>query len=244
MRHDPHGHGPVDDPNFVNDKPYETRDVVLSTVLKSIFVLFAFVGATSVLTWGIFRIMVPVHDERTSAFPLATVPLYPPSPQLQANPELDISRFRKDESDALTDYGRDSKTGELHIPVDRALDLVAQEGLPTRPDPGKLNPQEPNEPSHTEGEAPPGAPTMLRPRRTMPGQIAPPGDSTTGMGAAPITTRSASPGTEKIFSGDTSRPAPPNGGQPASSASSAGDATGSSQPTAPEHRPVENNGQH
>jgi hypothetical protein len=192
MRHN--DHGPVDDPNFVNDKPYETREFfTMGTVFKSLFFLFVFVGATSVLTWGIFRLMVPTNSERTTAFPLPQERALPREPRLQANPMLEISDFRAQENAALTGYGRDPKTGDLHIPVDRAIELVLQEGLPTRPDPGKINPQEPDQPSYTEGDAPPGTPANLPRRRAMPNDVGPSGGETTGMGAPPTTPGNSGP---------------------------------------------------
>jgi hypothetical protein len=158
MAHDSHGHGPVDDPNFVNDKPYETRDFfAFHSVLKWIFCLFVFIGITSAITFGIYKIMVPRSAERSSAFPLPQVRAVPPDPRLQANPMLDIRTFREKEATALTTYGVDPTTHDVHIPVDKAIDIVAQEGLPTRANPGEPNPNEPNEPSHTEGAAPAGA---------------------------------------------------------------------------------------
>src|SRR5579871_5653234 len=157
MAHDSHGHGhgPVDDPNFVHDKPYETREFFdFPTVLKWIFMLFVFVGATSAVTVVIFNIMVPRTSERTSAYPLPQVRALPPegTPRLQANPMLDIRTFREQEHEELTTYGRDPKTGDVHIPIDRAIDIVSQEGLPTRANPGQPNPNEPNEPSYTLGD--------------------------------------------------------------------------------------------
>jgi hypothetical protein len=154
MAHNGHGHGPVDDPNFVNDKPYETRDFfVFNSVLKWIFMLFVFVGISSAITLVIYNIMVPRSAERSSAFPLPQVRALPADPRLQANPTLDIRILREQENTALTTYGRDPQ-GNIHIPVDRAIDIVSQEGLPTRANPGQPNPDEPNSPTVTEGSAP------------------------------------------------------------------------------------------
>jgi hypothetical protein len=134
----------------------------------------------------------------------------PREPRLQANPTLEISDFRAQENEALTSYGRDPKTGNLHIPVDRAIDVVLQEGLPTRPNPGKINLQEPNEPSHTEGEAPAGTPTNLPQQRGMPNDVAPSGSETTGMGAGPIKTTPGNVGAPQTPTDVNST----NGGQP------------------------------
>jgi len=152
MRHD-HGSAPPVpiDPNA----KYEAQDVSISTLLPWMFGLFAFMAFSAVAAYGVYVVYVPRNAERTTQFPLATVRALPAEPRVQANPVEDIKTFRRDEDLAVHSYARDPTTGALHIPVDRALDLVAQEGLPTRAHPGTMEPDLPNEPSQANGEAPP-----------------------------------------------------------------------------------------
>ncbi len=56
-----------------------------------------------------------------------------PQPRLERNERLEINDFRLEEEKKLNSYGWvDEKTGVVHIPIERAMQLVAQRGLPTR----------------------------------------------------------------------------------------------------------------
>jgi hypothetical protein len=69
-----------------------------------------------------------------------------PGARLQGNPAADLARLRVEDQRALNSYGWDSKAGIGRIPIDRALDIVARKGLPTRsapeepPSPGSPTP--------------------------------------------------------------------------------------------------------
>lgn len=153
--HDPHTGGGVD-PNFVNDKNYETRDVSLNTLVPWLFFLFVFVGVSAVVTLIMYRFVFRIGYPDTSAYALPHVRELPRM-RLQANPVQEIKQYRLDEDAILNHYGKDPKTGAIHIPIERAMDMVIQEGLPTRAVPGPLDAQEPNEPSRMQGQAPPGS---------------------------------------------------------------------------------------
>jgi hypothetical protein len=74
-------------------------------------------------------------SEDSAASPLLQVPQSIPEPRLQMNPMQDYKVFRAKEQELLASYGWvDRANGVVRIPVDRALDLVAQRGLPKRPD--------------------------------------------------------------------------------------------------------------
>lgn len=56
-----------------------------------------------------------------------------PAPRLQGNPANDMARFRKDEEVRLDEYGWVNRREKIaRIPVKRAMDILAQKGLPTR----------------------------------------------------------------------------------------------------------------
>lgn len=58
----------------------------------------------------------------------------PPAPQLEVTEPLDLARQRAAEDKLLGTYGWiDEQNGVVRIPIDRAIDLVAQQGLPSRP---------------------------------------------------------------------------------------------------------------
>lgn len=58
-------------------------------------------------------------------------PTVPPEPRLQANPQADMRTMREKEDAVLNHYGwMDPNRGVVRIPIDRAMELVAERGLP------------------------------------------------------------------------------------------------------------------
>jgi hypothetical protein len=54
----------------------------------------------------------------------------PPEPRLQPLPRLDLAKFRASEEELVNSYGWiDPAKGKVRIPISRAMDLVAKEGL-------------------------------------------------------------------------------------------------------------------
>jgi hypothetical protein len=58
-----------------------------------------------------------------------------PSPPLQRDTTADMLRMYDDEDKILTTYHKDDKTGQLRIPIDRAMKILAKKGLPHRDTP-------------------------------------------------------------------------------------------------------------
>ncbi len=58
-----------------------------------------------------------------------------PAPQLQPDPVADLNKFRAALEQQLNSSGVNPATGTAHIPIDQAIDLVAQSGLPVRQPP-------------------------------------------------------------------------------------------------------------
>ena len=57
----------------------------------------------------------------------------PPEPRLQTQPLEDLRRLRAEEEAVLTGYGWvDRPKGVVRIPIERAMALVLQKGLPAR----------------------------------------------------------------------------------------------------------------
>jgi hypothetical protein len=79
------------------------------------------------------------EDVRNSALSPAD-PIVPPGPQLQPSPSQgpfprepwqDMADYRVREEEMLNSYAYNPKTGEVRIPIDRAMQLLVQRGLPT-----------------------------------------------------------------------------------------------------------------
>jgi hypothetical protein len=65
--------------------------------------------------------------------PLAASTERAPEPRLQDTPALDLQRLREREETRLSTYGWiDRPGGVVHIPIERAMEIVAGEGLPAR----------------------------------------------------------------------------------------------------------------
>ena len=60
-----------------------------------------------------------------------------PQPRLEGDERREINDFREQEEQTLNSYGWvDQKAGVVRIPIERAMQLMAQRGLPTRPQSG------------------------------------------------------------------------------------------------------------
>jgi hypothetical protein len=69
--------------------------------------------------------------------PLAVTRQPPPEPRLQVSPAQELAKIRADEDALLYSYGWvDRATGVVHIPINRAIDLLLETGLPVQPPDG------------------------------------------------------------------------------------------------------------
>jgi len=68
-----------------------------------------------------------------------------PQPRLEKNERVEINDFLFKEEQTLNSYGWvDQKDGVVRLPIDRAMQLIAQRGLPTTPKAGTVPPSEVN----------------------------------------------------------------------------------------------------
>jgi hypothetical protein len=57
----------------------------------------------------------------------------PPAPRLQVEPRLELEHYRQEQQQMLESYGWvDRPNGIVRIPIDRAIALLLERGLPTR----------------------------------------------------------------------------------------------------------------
>ena len=75
-------------------------------------------------------------DDVAQQYPLAKDFERPqPTPALQKQPFMDLYELRQGEADRLSSYGWVDKDGGVaRIPIDRAMEVILQRGLPIRPD--------------------------------------------------------------------------------------------------------------
>jgi hypothetical protein len=64
---------------------------------------------------------------------MAAGQVQPPAPRLQAYPAQELEAYRKAQSRWTLEYGWiDRAEGLVHVPIERAMELVLEEGLPVR----------------------------------------------------------------------------------------------------------------
>jgi hypothetical protein len=95
--------------------------------------------AVFLMMWGLFGYYRASELRRTEAIsPLADVSQIPPEPRLQVHGASDLKTFEAEENAVLQNYGWvDRQAGVVRIPIDRAMKLLAERGLPPAGQPAK-----------------------------------------------------------------------------------------------------------
>jgi hypothetical protein len=149
-----------------NPKPpgdYERRDIRIADVVYfliglAIAVVFVYLIAKGVFSYldKHFETEQPPASPLVSAAPRDTRRIPPqfgnnyekylqqdfPAPQLEIDERTELNDIRLREEDILSTYGWvDQKSGVVRIPIDRAMDLLVERGLPVRSQPGQATPQ-------------------------------------------------------------------------------------------------------
>jgi hypothetical protein len=91
------------------------------------------------IVYGTYTVLERRGDAADAAarrFPLAQgVSQVPPAPRLQTQPFKDVMQLKAEQRAQLTSYGWvDKANGVVHIPIDRAMALTLERGLPARQD--------------------------------------------------------------------------------------------------------------
>ncbi len=115
------------------DIGYEYRDLNIKGILVSTFWFFFGTGICIVLTLIGLRMAVEL-PLRATTMP-ETIPAAP-NPLLQGTmaTKADIAHLKRDEDRKVNTYGwLDKAKGVAHMPVDKAIDLIAERGLKSEP---------------------------------------------------------------------------------------------------------------
>ena len=126
---------PTDPPLPVS---HETSDVSIGGIVRFGIGLAAATILVHVAVFGYFRALES-HDrkENKPVSPLVSASLRrtPPEPRLEPDPLAPRLRMRASEDAVLTTYGWvDRNAGVTRIPIARAMELIAERGLPvTKP---------------------------------------------------------------------------------------------------------------
>ena len=125
--------------------------------------LLLIICATGILaTIGVFKKLTGDNTRQSPApSPMLEASQAPPEPRLQANPAMDLMKYQAAEDAQLKSYGWvDKPNGVVRIPIDRAVALMLEKGMPQRPD--------------ARIEAPP-VPDSSKPKAPKAGVVAPTG---------------------------------------------------------------------
>jgi hypothetical protein len=132
----PHAAAPAGGPTDNVEVLHEESDVNIRAIFgfgAGLVVVAAVVHLLIYVLFGFFN----AREGRsvTAEYPLAAAQenRLPPEPRLQTNPREDLSELRAKEDEILGSYGWvDKNAGIVRIPIDAAMKLTLERGLPAR----------------------------------------------------------------------------------------------------------------
>jgi len=118
LQHSPNGAG------------HEQTEVSVKFIVVSLGFLAVATFLICVLVVGIFRYFYSYYD--TAEATRLSQPVIPPEPRLEVAPYEQFQQLRAHENHVLSTYAWvDKQAGTVRIPIDRAIDLLAEKGLPS-----------------------------------------------------------------------------------------------------------------
>jgi hypothetical protein len=141
-------HDPID-PNTLADMGYEKSDVEPRSLMWPAVFLFGGTIGAGLIAALLIRIWHIVPEVVVEQRPFTKVQPPVGTPILQNNSDNtgDIAKLRRDEALVLTSSGPASDPGYFHIPIDDAIRLVSQRGLPVTGTQTVTRPRTPTEPA-------------------------------------------------------------------------------------------------
>jgi len=120
---------------------YEKSDVSAKAIMW--FAIAMVIAAIDMYVglWLFERGLNRIYPEGGPASRIGQPRIEPPPPRLQSSPTAELQELRAAEEAVLSSYGwvnRDA--GVIRIPIERAIDLTSQRGLPARQQTGKGTP--------------------------------------------------------------------------------------------------------
>ena len=113
---------------------HETRDVDLSGAYRFVLVMLVFLAMTFAFVYFVFtkwRGDAVTGRPQPSPVAVRDGDRLPPLPRLQTTPYVDLKAFKASEDEVLTTYAWvDKEKGVVRLPIARAIELLAQRGLP------------------------------------------------------------------------------------------------------------------
>jgi hypothetical protein len=114
--------------------PYEQRDANTKGVLSFLVVLFVVINLVLLGTWRLFRHFAVADQPPAPPSSFSNTRQLPPEPLLQVEGRQDFQKMYASQQEKLAAYAwEDRSAGTVRIPIDRAMDLLLQKGLPVLP---------------------------------------------------------------------------------------------------------------
>ena len=115
---------------------HEHSDVNITAILAfggGLIVIAIVIHLLMYVLLGYFQGREPAKKQAEYPLAAAQGARVPPEPRLQINPREDLANLRAREDQQLTSYGWvDKNAGIVRIPIDAAIQLTLQRGLPAR----------------------------------------------------------------------------------------------------------------
>ncbi len=112
---------------------YEPSDISTRRLFAFAAGVVALVVLGVLLSAAVFHFFVRHESLGPPASPFENVRQLPPSPRLQTTAPFDLGRYHDSQNEILGSYGWvDPQAGFVRIPIERAMKLVLERGLPIR----------------------------------------------------------------------------------------------------------------
>lgn len=127
-KHSSHSDGPAERRDY-SDRDIQLKPIIVFSVYIALFTALVFGAVRYAMSY--WERQARTADARLS--PMAVERQLPAAPLLQIDEPRDLAAQRVWESSLLTNYAVvDKDAGVVRIPVERAMELIAQRGLPAR----------------------------------------------------------------------------------------------------------------
>jgi len=112
---------------------HETSDANIRDLIIFGVGLCCLVIAGLLISKSVFHYFVGHQGLGPPASPFENVRMLPPEPRLQVSAPQDLEQYKVAQGETLNSYGWvDQNAGIVRIPIDRAMDILVQKGLPVR----------------------------------------------------------------------------------------------------------------
>ena len=117
----------------IEKRDHERKDVAVLSLMTIAFLLFLSCVIIFVVVWAMmhyFKFHEPAKTAGQANFPVTRSAEFP-KPRLEVKGAVDLAKLRVAEQTDLDSYGWiDRNSGTVRIPIDRAMQLLLERGLP------------------------------------------------------------------------------------------------------------------